>query len=72
MVAHAGIIQHTLSAFASTLPHEATEDLTREFNNCEMRTMVLSDASVPAQPDPLHFPGGRAWQGAAAACQPSL
>ena len=66
MVAHAGIIQHTLSAFADDLPRQAAQDLTREFQNCEMRTVVLSDTSIAAKPDPLHFPGGRLWQGAAA------
>ncbi len=66
MVSHAGFIRHTLSAFAAGMPEPARQALTREFANCEMRSVVLSDtSSAPAQPDPLHFPGGRAWQGAA-------
>lgn len=64
VVSHADFIQQTLSQFAAALPEAAREDLTSEFANCEMRTVVLSDASsASAQPDPLHFPGGRAWQG---------
>ena len=66
VVSHADFIQQTLSLFAAGLPKAARESLTEEFANCEMRTVVLSDASSgsAAQPDPLHFPGGRAWQGA--------
>jgi hypothetical protein len=65
VVSHADFIQQTLSLFAAALPEPARETLTSEFANCEMRTVVLSDTSSgPAHPDPLHFPGGRAWQGA--------
>ena len=62
VVAHAGIIRHTLSAFAKGLPRAAASDLTQEFNNCEMRSVVLSDASVAPPPDKSRFPGGHQWE----------
>ena len=62
VVAHAGIIRHTLSAFAKGLPRAAASDLTQEFNNCEMRSVVLSDASVAPPPDKTRFPGGHQWE----------
>ena len=65
MVAHAGFIRHTLSAFTAGLPARAAGDLRRDFANCEMRTLVLTDASGRAAlvlDDPLRFPGGRAWK----------
>ena len=62
VVAHAGIMRHTLSAFASGLPAGVQPDLTHEFANCEMRSMVLSDAAVTPPPDKTRFPGGREWE----------
>ena len=62
VVAHAGIIRHTLSAFAWGLPRAAASDLTQEFSNCEMRSVVLRDASVAPQPDKTRFPGGNHWE----------
>ena len=62
VVAHAGFIRHTLTAFADTLPAGRQEDLTEEFQNCEMRTVVLSDTGIPAPKDATRFPGGRQWQ----------
>ncbi|BDA46810.1 Phosphoglycerate mutase-like protein [Coccomyxa sp. Obi] len=62
VVAHAGFIRHTLTAFADTLPAGSQEVLTKEFQNCEMRTVVLSDTSIPAPKDSTQFPGGRQWQ----------
>lgn len=70
VVAHAGFIRHTLSAFAHDLQPASHGDLTREFQNCEMRTMVLSDTGIPAPKDSTAFPGGRDWQnGVALAAQ---
>ena len=62
VVAHAGIIRHTLSAFAKGLPRAAASDLTQEFNNCEMRSVVLSDASAAPPLDKARFPGGHQWE----------
>ena len=62
VVAHAGIIRHTLSAFASGLPAGVQPDLTHEFANCEMRSMVLSDTAVTPPRDTTRFPGGREWE----------
>ncbi|CAL8471428.1 g10970 [Coccomyxa elongata] len=62
VVAHAGFIRHTLAAFADTLPAGSQEDLTKEFQNCEMRTVVLSDTGIPAPKDSTRFLGGRQWQ----------
>ena len=62
VVAHAGIIRHTLAAFAEGLPAAVQPDLTYEFNNCEMRSMVLSDTTVRPLPDKTRFPGGREWE----------
>ena len=62
VVAHAGIIRHTLSAFAKGLPRAAASDLTQEFNNCEMRSIVLSDATVAPPSDKTRFPGGHQWE----------
>ena len=62
VVAHAGIIRHTLAAFAEGLPAAVQPDLTYEFNNCEMRSMVLSDTTVRPPPDKTRFPGGREWE----------
>ena len=62
VVAHAGIIRHTLLAFAAGLPAAARSDLLVEFNNCEMRTMVLTDTSVEPPADKTRFPGGHEWE----------
>ena len=62
MVAHAGIIRHTLSVFATGLPAALQQDLTEEFNNCEMRSVVLSDTAAAPAPDNTRFPGGRQWE----------
>lgn len=59
VVAHAGFIRHTLSAFAPELPPANQAELTREFLNCEMRTVVLSDTGIHAPEDPTAFLGGR-------------
>ncbi|KAK9839328.1 hypothetical protein WJX81_008390 [Elliptochloris bilobata] len=59
VVSHAGFIRHALSAFAGGLPDAPAEALQREFSNCELRTVVLSDASVCAR-DATWFPGGMA------------
>lgn len=70
VVAHAGFIRHTLSAFTAGLPERAAGDLRRDFANCEMRTLVLTDTSgevAPVLDDPLAFPGGYAWKEGAAA-----
>ena len=61
-MAHAGIIRHTLSAFAQGLPPAASADLTWEFANCEMRSMVLSDTSIMPPADKTRFPGGHQWE----------
>jgi broad specificity phosphatase PhoE len=62
VVSHAGFIRHTLSAFASELPEDAQEELTREFRNCEMRSVVVSDTGIAAPKDEAYFPGGQLWQ----------
>lgn len=62
MVAHAGIIRHTLAAFAQGVAPAAQSDLTWEFANCEMRSMVLSDTEVTPPADKTRFPGGHQWE----------
>lgn len=43
--------------------HRQSSELDVDFQNCEMRTMVLTDpTSGPNRGDPTWFPGGRAYQ----------
>lgn len=63
VVSHCGFIWHTLSAFVHPEAPEAAADFRRDFNNCEMRTVIVTDPnSTSDQPDPTHFAGGRDWQ----------
>lgn len=48
----------------------AQGELDREFLNCEMRCVVLSDTSIAPPKDAAYFPGGHKWQdGIATAAQ---
>ncbi|KAK9810253.1 hypothetical protein WJX72_007356 [[Myrmecia] bisecta] len=63
VVSHCGWLRHTLGTFGETLPDAAGISLTRDFNNCEMRVVVLTDThSPPPAKDATWFPGGRDWQ----------
>lgn len=43
--------------------HSQSSELDVDFQNCEMRTMVLTDPkSGPDRGDPTWFPGGRAYR----------
>ena len=74
VVSHCGWLFHTLSAFshddapaksppiATAAPgmHAQYSELDVDFQNCEMRTMVLTDPrSGPERGDPAWFPGGK-------------
>ena len=74
VVSHCGWLFHTLSAFshdnaptkspplAAAAPgmHARSSELDVDFQNCEMRTMVLTDPrSGPDRGDPAWFPGGQ-------------
>ena len=73
VVSHCGWLFHTLSAFShanapvksppikSAAPgtHAQSSELDVDFQNCEMRTMVLTDPrSGPERGDPTWFQGG--------------
>ena len=62
VVSHADFLRHTLSAFAGAEMQDI-DSLVRAFNNCEMRSFVLSGGSLSSQgrADPTAFPGGREW-----------
>ena len=62
MVSHADFLRHTLSAFTGP-ENQDNNNLMRMFNNCEMRSFVLSGGSLSSQgrEDPTAFPGGREW-----------
>ncbi|KAL3135524.1 hypothetical protein ABBQ38_006004 [Trebouxia sp. C0009 RCD-2024] len=74
VVSHCGWLFHTLSAFShdnapvksppisSAAPgmHSQSSELDVDFQNCEMRTMVLTDPRTgPGRGDPAWFPGGQ-------------
>ena len=65
VVSHAGFLRHTLEQFAG--PGMADPLLLREFQNCEMRCLVLAPAingsTGPCLQASVNFPGGDAGLG---------
>ena len=59
VVSHCGFLFMMLSSYAHDCAPTVQEELHRGFENCEMRAIVLSDASGPGKLNPSWFPGGR-------------
>ncbi len=59
VVSHCGFIFLTLSAFGHECAHGVQEEMHRGFDNCELRTMVITDAAGGGRFNPTWFPGGR-------------
>ena len=61
VVAHADVLHAILSSFAPSAPPQLQEGYTRIFQNCELRSFVLSDGGMSSPneiPDSTYFPGG--------------
>ncbi|CAK0760575.1 hypothetical protein CVIRNUC_002782 [Coccomyxa viridis] len=59
VVTHCGFIFLTLSAFGHECALSVQEEMHRGFDNCEMRTMVITDAAGGGRFNNTWFPGGR-------------
>ncbi|KAK9863081.1 hypothetical protein WJX84_008016 [Apatococcus fuscideae] len=59
VVSHCGFLRHTLRTYASEFGTHAQDELLRDFNNCEMRSMVLSDFEGSTLHDSTWFEGGK-------------
>ncbi|BDA42931.1 Phosphoglycerate mutase-like protein 1 [Coccomyxa sp. Obi] len=60
VVSHCGFIFLTLSAFGHECAHSVQEEMHRGFDNCEMRSMIITDAAGGGRFNSSWFPGGRA------------
>ena len=60
MVSHCMLLAFMLSSYGHQCSLEAQTDLRRTFENCELRSIVLSDTAGRSRPQPLSFRGGRA------------
>lgn len=62
VVSHSSLLRHTLASYADVeAPSDVQQHLLQYFENCEMRSMVLTDAARPPADtgrDPYHWPGG--------------
>ena len=59
VVTHCGFLFMMMSSYGHDCAPIVQEELHRGFENCEMRAVVLSDASGPSKMNPFWFPGGR-------------
>ena len=59
VVSHCGFLMHTLCQYAESFGLQAQEELLREFNNCELRSMILSDFEGSTLHDSTWFQGGK-------------
>ncbi|EIE24438.1 phosphoglycerate mutase-like protein [Coccomyxa subellipsoidea C-169] len=59
VVSHCGFIFLTLSAFGHECAHSVQEEMHRGFDNCEMRSMIITDAAGGGRFNNSWFPGGR-------------
>lgn len=59
VVSHCGFIFLTLSAFGHECAHSVQEEMHRGFDNCEMRSMIITDAAGGGRFNSSWFPGGR-------------
>ena len=56
---HCAFLRHNLRPYASEFGIHAQDELLRDFNNCEMRSMVLSDFEGSTMHDSTWFQGGK-------------
>ena len=66
VVTHCGFLFYLLSSFGHECAQPVAYILHKAFDNCELRSVVISDAAGPSRPDPTYFPGGRGWLGTVA------
>ena len=59
VVSHCGCLSHSLKPFASQFGIHGQDELLRDFNNCEMRSMVMSDFEGSSMHDSHWFEGGK-------------
>ena len=59
VVSHCGFLMHALCQYAESFELQAKEELLREFNNCELRSMILSDFEGSTLHDSTWFQGGK-------------
>ncbi|KXZ41269.1 hypothetical protein GPECTOR_589g656 [Gonium pectorale] len=65
VVSHSSFLHFTLSCFAHAAAPAVQAELHKWYDNCEMRSVILTDDSMDGAaaaaahgPDPWHFPGG--------------
>lgn len=61
VVTHSAFLWFTLTCFGNEFSKPVRENLQRWYENCEMRTVVLSDGGGAGVPDKLWFRGGEAY-----------
>ena len=61
VVTHCGFLFYLLSSFGHECSLPVANSLHKTFDNCEMRSFVITDAAGPPRPDPTCFGGGRSW-----------
>lgn len=59
VVTHCAFLRHTLRPYASEFGTFGQDELLRDFNNCELRSMVLSDFEGSTMHDSTWFQGGK-------------
>ena len=59
VVSHCGLLFYMLASFGHECGESIQNYLHKGFDNCELRSIVLCDASGVARPNPTWFPGGR-------------
>ena len=59
VVSHCGLLFYMLASFGHECGDSVQSYLHKGFDNCELRSMVLSDGSGAARPNPTWFSGGR-------------
>ena len=60
VVSHCMLLAYMLSSYGHQCSPDAQTGLRRSFDNCELRSIVLSDSAGRSRPQPLSFRGGRA------------
>lgn len=61
VVTHSAFLWFTLTCFGNEFAKPVRENMQRWYENCEMRTLVLSDGGGAGVPDKMWFRGGEAY-----------
>lgn len=56
---HCGLLFYMLASFGHECGESVQNYLHKGFDNCELRSIILSDTSGMSRPNPTWFPGGR-------------